>query len=354
MIKKTILLTLLLCGALALVSCGKKDESVNDMVSYTSGEVILGQYKELTYTPVSTEVTEEEIQAEIKTEVLEEFVEKVEITDRPIQKGDFANINFEGFLDEVAFENGKGENFDLEIGSDRFIAGFEDGLIGAVVNQELDLNLTFPDGYDDADLAGKDVVFKVKVNSIIEKKYPELTDKMVKDKTDYKTIEEYKKALEEKISTQKISDADNRKRNEVMLKAIENATFKNDLTKEIEEAIEVEKSYWENVAQTYYQLDAKTFFKQAQGFDETEYEEYMKTLAENSVKQEKILNAIIEAESITLSEDEYKQGLETYTLQGNFSSTEEFLKSAGGEEKVKFVFMLNKAEKFIYDSAIAK
>ena len=353
--KKSVMLSaLLVCSAVLFAGCGTKGESESGMVTYASGEVVLGEYKGITYKDTLEEVTDKEIEDETNKALFESKGKDKEITDRPVETGDIVNIDYEGFVDGVAFENGKDEKFDLTIGSNQFIKGFEEGLIGASKGAEVEVNVTFPDPYQNPDLAGKDAVFKVKVNSIKQIEYPELTDELVAKETDSKTVEEYKENMRQELMDEKKEQADKEKSSEVMMKVIENATFKNDLTKEIEAYKEIEKQYWENLAQANYGTDAKSYFQQAMGYDEAKYEEFIKTISTNTVKQQKVLNAVVEAEALTLTDEEYTKGLEQYMAQSQYENKEEFLKQIGGEEKLKNVLLLNKAQEFITNNAVAE
>lgn len=352
--RKKLLSMLFLCVVVFFNACSKQSEAGDNTIPYTSGEVVLGEYKGVSFQDTSEEVTEEEIQKAITEKVLASKAEEKVITDRPIQTGDIANIDYEGFVDGVAFENGKGEKYDLTIGSNSFIPGFEDGLIGANTGEEVEVKVTFPDPYKTPDLSGKDAIFKVKVNAIKQKIYPELTDELVAEATEYKTVDEYKEIVKQDLETEKKESADSAKRSEVMMKVIENATFQNDLTKDIEAYMEVEKQYWENMAQSYAQVDAKTYFANALGYSEEQYEEYIKTISTNTVKQQKVLNAIVEKEALTLTEEEFNEGVEFYMKQNNYEEKEEFLTKIGGEEKLRSVLLLNKAQELIVDSAVAE
>ena len=154
--------------------------------------VTLGQYKNLELSVNSAKVTQEDIDAQIENALSSE-AEQVEVTNRAVKEGDIVNIDYEGKKDGVAFDGGTAQGYDLTIGSGTFIDGFEDGLIGAKIGDTLDLNLTFPENYGAAELAGQDVVFTVKVNSIKEEKLPELTDELAKKiNPEVKNVDEFK------------------------------------------------------------------------------------------------------------------------------------------------------------------
>ena len=164
-------------------------------------EVTLGEYKGVEVDKVSAEVTEEEIEEQIKKE-LEEQSRQVVVEGRPVQDGDLTVIDFEGFVDGVAFEGGKGENYSLTIGSGSFIPGFEEQLIGKNVDEECEVNVTFPEEYHAADLAGKPAVFKCKIHEIKEKQVPAL-DADFADDAGFDSVEEYKEDVKKNLAEKK-------------------------------------------------------------------------------------------------------------------------------------------------------
>ena len=154
-------------------------------------EVTLGEYKGVEVEKADVSVSDEEIEAELKKEQ-EKNSRTIDVDDRAVESGDMIKLDFEGFVDGVAFEGGKGENYDLTIGSNSFIPGFEDQLIGAKIDEELDVNVTFPEDYHAKDLAGKAAVFKCTVHSISVKELPELDDEFAQEVSEFDTLDEYK------------------------------------------------------------------------------------------------------------------------------------------------------------------
>ena len=161
-------------------------------------EVTLGKYKGVQVTKIDTTVTDEEVEAALEKEQ-QKNSRTVTVTDRPVANGDTAVIDFEGFVDGVAFEGGKGENHPLEIGSHSFIDTFEDQLVGHNAGDEVEVNVTFPEKYQAADLAGKPAVFKVKINEIKTKELPELNDEFASEVSEFDTLAEYKEDLQKKM-----------------------------------------------------------------------------------------------------------------------------------------------------------
>src|SRR5690625_4036945 len=187
-------------------------------------EVELGQYKNLEVEEQDTEVTDEDVENEIEA-LREQQAELVVKEEGEVEEGNTVVIDFEGFMDNEPFEGGKGENYSLEIGSGQFIPGFEEQLIGASSGDDVDVNVTFPEDYHAEDLSGKEALFKVKVHEIKEKVLPELDDEFAKDVDDeVETLDELKEKIKERLLEQKQLDADNQKREQVLLQASENAT----------------------------------------------------------------------------------------------------------------------------------
>ncbi len=183
-------------------------------------EVTLGKYLGVTVSKVDTTVTDEEVDAALEKE-RNNNARTVSVTDRPVQSGDTAVIDFEGFVDGVAFEGGKGENHPLEIGSHSFIDTFEDQLIGKNAGDEVDVNVTFPEQYQAADLAGKPALFKVKIHEVKAKELPELNDEFASDVSEFETLAEYKESLKKNLQQQKENEAKKTKEDEAIQKIID-------------------------------------------------------------------------------------------------------------------------------------
>ncbi len=182
-------------------------------------EVTLGKYMGVTVTKIDTSVSDEEVDAEL--EKRNKNARTVTVTDRPVAEGDTAVIDFEGFVDGVAFEGGKGENHPLEIGSHTFIDTFEDQLVGKNTGDEVEVNVTFPEKYQAADLAGKPATFKVKINEIKAKELPELDDEFAKDVSEFDTLAEYKEEIKKNLTEKKETEAKKTKEDEAIQKIID-------------------------------------------------------------------------------------------------------------------------------------
>lgn len=185
-------------------------------------EVVLGEYKAVKVKKAKYPVTDADVDAEIQKTV-EQNSRLVSVTDRPVKEQDTAYIDFEGFVDGVAFEGGKGENYPLVIGSGSFILGFEEQLIGAEIGQDVDVNVTFPEEYHSAELQGKAAVFKCKVNEIKYKELPTLDDEFVQDISEFDTLDAYKADVKDKLEKEAKEKADRENENNIIAKVTENA-----------------------------------------------------------------------------------------------------------------------------------
>ena len=201
-----------------VVSASKEEGVVFTAIVYTKPEVKVSDYKGLVCEKPNTTVNKDDVEAYLNRE-REKHSRINPVTDRAVKNGDLVNIDFEGFIDGVAFEGGKGEKYDLEIGSKTFIDTFEDQIIGKNIGDEFDVNVTFPENYGKEELASKPAVFKVKINEINEKILPELNDEFVQDTTEFETLKDYKKDIKAKLTVTKKDEAD-KKMKEAVLEAL--------------------------------------------------------------------------------------------------------------------------------------
>jgi len=269
-------------------------------------EVVLGEYKGLTYTPSEEEVTEEEVQEEINKE-LDKNSRTIDVEDRAVQDKDMIKLDFEGFVNDVAFEGGKAENFALEVGSGSFIPGFEDQLIGAQIGEELEVNVTFPLEYQAKELAGQEAVFKCKVNEIQMKELPECDDDFAAEVSEFETLDEYKADIRKRLQEQKDAKAKQEKEDQVVEKAIDNATID---VPEPMILLEVEQMT-EDFARRMQQqgLNMEQYF-QFTGSNKEKMEEEMKPQAVRRIKTRLLLEAIAKAENIVVADERVEEELE--------------------------------------------
>ena len=311
--------------------------------------VTLGEYKGIQVEKAPIEVTDEEIEAQVNKE-REANSRTVTVEDRAVQKGDIATIDFEGFVDGVAFDGGKGENYDLEIGSNTFIPGFEDQLVGAEIGKELDVNVTFPEEYGAKELAGKAAVFKCKVNGIKVKELPEADDEFAQEVSEFDTLDEYKADIKANLLKNKEDEAKRVKEDAVIGKIVENATM------EIPDAM-VEYQTQQMLDDFGRRMQSQGLsleqYFQFTGMTEADYKEQMKPRALQNIQSRLVLEAVAEAEKLEATEEdldaEYAKMAEQYKLDV------EKVKEIFGEyqkEELKKDIVIQKAAELVTEAAV--
>ena len=271
----------------------------------TKPEVTLGDYKGLKVDKVSTRVTQKEVDEEIEKE-RERNARTIEVTDRAVQDKDEVTLDFEGFVDGVAFEGGKGENYPLTIGSGSFIPGFEEQLVGAEKEKEVEVNVTFPEEYHAEELAGKPAVFKCTVHEIKAKELPELDDEFASEVSECETMDAYRAEVKKNIKERKERTGKEKKENQAVDQAIENAQM------DIPEAmIEFQvRQMADDFARRIQQqgLTVEQYF-QFTGMTAEKMLEEMRPQAEKSIKTRLVLEAIVKAENIEVSDERVEEEL---------------------------------------------
>ena len=305
----------------------------------TKPEVKLGKYKKLGVKKEKVEVTKEEIENALN-ETLNRYAENV-VKEGKVENGDIALIDFEGFKDGVAFEGGKGENYSLTIGSNTFIPGFEDQIIGMSKDEEKDINVTFPEDYHSEDLKGQKVVFKVKVNEIKTTKIPELDKDFFEDLAmeGIDSKESLEKQLEENIKAHKEQHAEDHYIDELLKKGIENMEVDIPEAMINEELDRMIRQYEENLKMQGLTLQQ---FYQFTNSDEAALKDQMKEEAEKRVASRLLLEAIKVEEKIEIADDEAKKEAEELAKKYNMEK-DEFLKLFGGIEMVKYDMEMRRA-----------
>ena len=271
----------------------------------TKPEVTLGDYKGLKVDKVSTRVTQKEVDEEIEKE-RERNARTIEVTDRAVQDKDEVTLDFEGFVDGVAFEGGKGEDYPLTIGSGSFIPGFEEQLIGAEIDKEVEVNVTFPKEYHSEELAGEDATFKCTVHTIKAKELPELDDEFASEVSECETMDAYRAEVKKNIKERKERTGKEKKENQAVDQAIENAQM------DIPEAmIEFQvRQMADDFARRIQQqgLTVEQYF-QFTGMTAEKMLEEMRPQAEKSIKTRLVLEAIVKAENIEVSDERVEEEL---------------------------------------------
>ena len=308
-------------------------------------EVKLGDYKGLKATMLPTEASDEDVDTELEN-MRDRNSRLVSVDDREAQMGDTAEIDFEGFVDGVAFDGGKGENYPLELGSGSFIPGFEEQVAGHKIDEEFDVNVTFPEEYA-AELAGKDAVFKCKIHEIKTKEMPELDDEFVKDVSEFDTLDELKADIKKSLSEKKEADA--------------KADFENQLIEQVVENMECEIPECMFESRTNEMVQDYSYRLQMQGIDLNTYLTYMgqdmdtfkKTFrdgAENQVKASIALEAIVAAENIEVTDEEIDA--EVAKLADQYKMEADQIKAAVPADQLASDIKTRKALDLVVESAV--
>ena len=309
-------------------------------------EVTLGQYKGLEVEKAEAAVAQSEVDAEIDR--MAQNVARISTVERPAQEGDTAVIDFEGFKDGVAFDGGKGESYELKLGSHSFIPGFEEQVVGMTAGEEKDINVTFPENYHASELAGAPVVFKVKVHEVKETVLPEKDDEFVKDVSEFDTMAELRADIESRILSEKQAGIDRAFENAAVAKAVENMTV------EIPDSM-VDEELEREMERMDYELRAQGASLEAyanmMGGNMDAIKNSLRPGALNTVKTNVMLDAVVEAEKIEVSdeecEEEYKRLAESYQMDVEKVKEILDLKGMQGDLQVR------KAAKLIAESAVA-
>lgn len=310
-------------------------------------EVKLGQYKDLEVKAQSTEVTDEEVDAEIK-KLQEQQAELVLKEDQPAAEGDTVVIDFEGKVDGVAFDGGKGENYSLELGSNTFIPGFEDQLVGHKAGETVEVNVTFPEEYHAEDLKGKDAVFETTIHEVKTKELPELDDEFAKDvDEEVDTLVELKAKTRERLEAQKQNAAKEAIQEEVIDKAVENAEIGEIPGAMIEE--DVHRQMDQYLAGLQQQGISADMYYKLTGSSEEDLHKQFESGAQKRVKTNLVLEAIVAAEDIKASEEEINA--EIKELAAQYGMEEAAVRSALSDDMLNHDIAIRKVVKEMTDSA---
>ncbi|KRN94058.1 trigger factor [Pediococcus stilesii] len=311
-------------------------------------EVKLGEYKGVKVIKQSTRVTSKEVDEEIEKK-REQQAELVLKEGKPAEDGDTVTIDFDGSVDGVAFDGGKADNYDLVLGSNSFIPGFEDQLIGHNTDDDVDVKVTFPEDYQAEDLQGKEAIFKVKIHEIKTKELPELDDEFAKDvDEDVDSLEELKAKTKDEIKSRKIQAADDSKETEAIQAAVDNAEIAEIPAAMLNE--DVDRQVNQYLANMQQQGISPEMYFQLTGSSEDQLRDQLREGAENRVKTTLVLEAIVDAEKIAPSEDEVNA--EIKDLAEQYGMEEAAVRSALSEDMIKHDVAIKAAVDLIKDSAI--
>ena len=369
--KICIALIVTILAVCAMTACGSKN-STNSTVSGTpaptgsgvvptnlyhpcGGSVTLGQYKGLTYTAREITITDEDVQKQI-TMILEDYPNYERMPERDntaVQSGDVLNIDYLGKVDGVAFSGGTANDQFLEIGSNSFIPGFESSLIGATVGTTVDINVTFPEDYGSADLNGKAAVFTVTIN-YVGKKVDDIDDAYVK--RHYSSIASdaagFKQYIRNYLEEGAKSEEEELVWDQLLGKAIDNSQFADVQQADIDYYYDLAMAQLRQYAE-YYGMDEETFFNKFSGSTMTykEYADKCREQAEQSVKEYMLLQAIVKAENIVLSEEDYTKAAQDIMTSVNVTTIAE-LESKFGRDYLEYCILNDKALEILKSNAI--
>ena len=315
--------------------------------------VELGKYKGVKIDKIDREVTDEDIEKEIKREQ-EANARTITVTDRPIKDGDTAVIDYEGFVGDEAFEGGKGENYPLVIGSGSFIPGFEEQLIGKNSGDDVDVKVTFPEEYHADNLAGKEAVFKVKINEIKEKELPELDDEFASEVSEFDTMAEYREDVKKNLAEKKEKEAKDKKEDAVIEAIVKDSKM------EIPEAMidtnvrNMVNDYARRLQSQGLSLEQYFMFT---GLDMDKFQEQMRPGAIKRIESRLILEAIVKAENFEVTEEEYEKELERIAEESKMEldKLKEYIgDDEYGRQQIEEDLKIQKAIDLIVDNAKEK
>lgn len=313
-------------------------------------EAQLGEYKGLEVVKPDVSVSKDEIEAEIANEQ-KKNARMVSVDDRPAQIGDKTNIDFEGFLDKEKtnpFDGGKGENYDLELGSNSFVPGFEEQIVGMNIGETKDINITFPKEYVE-NLAGKDVVFTVKLNSITFPELPEIDDEFAKDVSEFDTLKEYKDDIKKNLKKRKEDQGKAIIRAEAVNKACDNMKCDVPETLVKSKLEEIIRNFAANYGVSDSKIDVQTLASML-GIDEETMNNTLRPTAEAQAKSDILINAVIKAEKLEATSDDVKEYAQK--MADNYSVKVEDIMTYYGEDMLKEELLKDKAIDIIADSAV--
>lgn len=332
-----------------IVQMEKGKELIFTAIVETKPEVELGKYKGIEIKKIEYTTSDKDIEHELG-HMAERNARLVTIEDRPVEKGDITTIDFEGSVDGVKFEGGKAENHELEIGSNTFIPGFEDQIIGMKIGEEKDIKVKFPEEYFSKDLAGKDAIFAVKLHEIKKKELPKMDDEFAKDVSEFDTLDELKNSIKEKLDTENANKAKYETEEEAIKTVCDNTKI--DIPNGMIE-MEIDNMLKDMETRLSYQgLNLNQYF-QMMGKTETDIRKDFKEQAERSVKSRLVLEAIVRTEKIEVNEEEITDKIKDMAKQYG-RKEEELLENVQLREYISENVKTEKAIEFIVKNAKKK
>ncbi len=339
--RRIIVFALLASMLLTLTACTKTDDT-----AASSSDVVLGEYKNLEVTLLDLTVTEQDVMREMYATLVDYATDVTDETHTTIQQYDVANVDFEGLLDGVAFDGGTSTDYDMVVGASGFIDGFDEGLLGVAVGDTVSLDLTFPEDYSEATLAGQAVVFNVTVNSL-----KEITDDVVAANTDYTTLADYTAYYTDYLNEQAESSIETQKENDLLDQIVASSTITTDHSAEITEYVDYYTSYYESYATNYYSIDLETFLNYMYGMTTEEFTAELTSNRETSLKYMDVLLAIADKEGLEITDDEYNEGADEMMRTYSYD-TIEALEEAYTKEAIIDSLLCDKAMQIVLDNCV--
>lgn len=317
----------------------------------TKPEVTLGEYKGLEIEKVSTRVTQKEVDAKIQEEA-EKNARTITVTDRPVQDGDEVILDFEGFVDGVAFEGGKGENYPLTIGSGSFIPGFEEQLVGAEAEKEMEVKVTFPEDYHAEDLKGKEAVFKCTIHEIKAKELPEIDDEFAAEVSEFDTLEEYKADIKAKIKDQKASEGKRKQEDQAVDAVVKNAQYEIPQPMIETQVMQMADDFAQRIQSQGISLEQ---YFQFTGMTADKMMDELRPQAIKRIETRLVLEAIAKAENIEINDEKLDEELakmaESYKME--VDKLKEFM-DENEKKQMKEDMAVQEAITFLIENAVEK
>lgn len=326
------------------------DLLLNEVVDYNE-YITLGEYKNFNLSLEVEEVTEDDVTEWITYE-LENTAKDSEVTDRAAILGDTVNIDFEGYVDEVQFDGGTATDYSLVLGSNSFIPGFEDQLVGSKTGDVVNVNTSFPEDYGKEELNGKDVLFVVTINGIYESVVPELNDEWVTNNTTYANVDEYKKGVKADLEAEALTTAKDNLTYDILDKIVSNSTIIGYPETEVNNYATYLQEYYAYYA-SMLGMDAATFFEVYMGKTEEEFAEESIVMAQDTIVRQMICQLIAEKEELPIPEELYTEYVTDYATNYGYESVEAF-ENDYGKEMIENNIRMELALEFVYDNNVTE
>lgn len=335
-------------------SSAQSGEDINSFLENNHVYVALGQYKGLEATMVIKAITDDDVQAAFE-DAVSDMGEYQDVEGRPCDYGDYLSIDYVGWMDGVQFDGGTGSHPGFVLGSGAFIPGFEDAIVGLNVGETVKADLNFPENYGDK--SGLPVTFDITVTSIKVYTIPEVTDELIAQNTAYETVDAYREFLANDMAEYAYMQAENQVHDELLRTVVNGCTFDGDISKEVDYYVDYYREYYAYMANNYYGIDIDRFYQYMMGVSGEEAGvALMREELDLSVRLQYVLDEIAKKEAFCVTADEYDEAFEYQFLQrGGFTDRDQVLEQYTEEqidETVNNTVLRNKAEQFIYDSAI--